>query len=593
MAVTRRNLLIAGSLGGLGAAAGVYGVSALGTGQWITYGAKHDHASHDHPGQKRSGQDHSGQEPAGQEHSGQAHSGQEDAGHVSAKEASKLAAANFPLRYTRDLVRPPVLQPYARTTDDDGAPVEKYKIVARPLRANIVRGLTTGMLGYNGLVPGPIISCERGTRAEVTVRNQLPEVHPQWGYPLNLSTHLHGSASLPQYDGYASDTTAPGWKKTYHFPNFQPARTLWYHDHAEHITAMNAYSGLAAQYHLHDELERELLPQGEFDVPLTVSDAMFTKTGELAWDDHSHSGLWGDVVLVNGVPWPVLKVQPRIYRFRILVASIARSYRFKLSTGDPVVFVATDGGLMPRSRAVTSWRHAPAERYEVLIDFRKYKGKRIELLNASNENNIDYDYTGKVMAFDVIDAPPTTTRPDGSPDPTWNTVPDLLNPDNEVMALKASQAKKERRMRVKRDKEIWTFGGLTWHDIAESNYEKVVADPGLGDVEIWEVENSSGGWFHPVHVHLVDFQILSRNGKAPQPYELGPKDVVYVGEGETVRLLMRFGPHRGRYMVHCHNLPHEDHDMMAQFSVGWKAGHADPNDPNRAAKPVPDDAEPA
>ena len=91
-------------------------------------------------------------------------------------------------------------------------------------------------------------------------------------------------------------------------------------------------------------------------------------------------------------------------------------------------------------------------------------------------------------------------------------------------------------------------------------------------MEIWEFQNKSGGWFHPLHIHLVDFKILSRNGQAAQPYENGPKDVVYIGEDEIVRLLIKFNPapgsKGGKYMVHCHNLPHEDHDMMQQFAVG-------------------------
>ena len=100
----------------------------------------------------------------------------------------------------------------------------------------------------------------------------------------------------------------------------------------------------------------------------------------------------------------------------------------------------------------------------------------------------------------------------------------------------------------------------------------MIADPGLGDVEVWDFENRSGGWFHPMHVHLVDFKVLSRNGRPPFAYERGPKDTAYVGENETVSVLARFGPHRGRYMIHCHNVPHEDHDMMVQFSVGLRPG---------------------
>ena len=79
---------------------------------------------------------------------------------------------------------------------------------------------------------------------------------------------------------------------------------------------------------------------------------------------------------------------------------------------------------------------------------------------------------------------------------------------------------------------------------------------------------NTGGWVHPVHVHLVDFQILDRNGQAPPAYQRGWKDVVLVGELETVRVAARFGPLEGKYMMHCHNIVHEDHDMMTQFQVG-------------------------
>jgi spore coat protein A len=200
----------------------------------------------------------------------------------------------------------------------------------------------------------------------------------------------------------------------------------------------------------------------------------------------------------------------------------------------------------------------------------------------SNKNNIDYDYTGRIMAFDVTGETVDTSGP------AAKVMPTLLT-GSAVMDLKTSQSVKTRRMRVKRDGDIWTIGGMTWDEVMKSGYKKVLADPDLNDIEIWEIENSSGGWFHPVHIHLVDFKILSRNGRPPFPYELGPKDVVYVGEGETVRLLMKFGPHRGRYMIHCHNLPHEDHDMMGQFSVGYNPNDPDPNDPIEAVKPHPID----
>ncbi|RJT74310.1 multicopper oxidase family protein [Arthrobacter cheniae] len=505
---------------------------------------------------------------------------------VDAKSVSRLDDREMPRPFRVPFVQAPILEPYATGTDAaDGAPVNYYRLTEKAAVASILPRLTTPILGYNGLFPGPTISLDQGTKAVLRIRNQLPAQHPLDGHALSTSTHLHGSASLPQYDGYASDITNPGFYKDYRYPNFQPARTLWYHDHGVHFTAQNAYSGLAAQYHMHDPLERQLLPQGRYDVALTVSDAMFAENGSLGYDDNTHSGLWGDVILVNGKPWPVMKVQKRVYRFRILNCSISRSLRPTLSTGAPLIMVGTDGGLMPAAQSVANYRHAGAERYEVLIDFRKYTtGQRIELRNLSNKNNVDYDFTSKIMAFDVTDEPVDTT------DPTWNRIPTTLV-GSEAMSLTPAQSVKTRRFRVKRNDitNMWTINDDSWQDVIASAYKRVIADPSLNSVEIWEIENSSGGWFHPLHIHLVDFQILSRSGRAPFAYERGPKDVVYVGEGETVRLLMKFGPHQGVYMMHCHNLPHEDHDMMAQFRVGLKETDYDVNDPMTAARAVWDD----
>jgi hypothetical protein len=143
------------------------------------------------------------------------------------------------------------------------------------------------------------------------------------------------------------------------------------------------------------------------------------------------------------------------------------------------------------------------------------------------------------------------------------------------MLLDPRQSTATRRLRVERSNGEWVINGDTWADVVDSGYERTFAKVAPDAVETWEVENSSGGWFHPVHVHLVDFQVLSRNGAAPFPWERGPKDVVYVGEGETVRLLMRFSHGEGRYMIHCHNNAHEDHDMMVQYQVGEHSADCD------------------
>jgi FtsP/CotA-like multicopper oxidase with cupredoxin domain len=148
-------------------------------------------------------------------------------------------------------------------------------------------------------------------------------------------------------------------------------------------------------------------------------------------------------------------------------------------------------------------------------------------------------------------------------------IPDILvparrDPDHphDPMPLQESQALATRDFRFERDNGLWTVNGVTWEE------GRVRAQPGHDDVEVWRFINNSGGWNHPIHVHLVDFKILDRNGQPPFPYEVGRKDTVYLGEGETVRVIAKFGPKQGKYMMHCHNTVHEDHDMMIAFQVG-------------------------
>jgi len=512
-------------------------------------------------------------------------------------EANRIAASRLPQPFAATFQRPPVLAKKGMSAAGE----EVYDIVQQSASVEILgSGIKTEIWGYNGIAPGPTIAVNQGTPALVRQSNLLPDKHPTLRYTPWTSTHLHGSASLPQYDGYASDVTNPHEFKDYQYPNFQPARTLWYHDHGVHITAPNAYMGLAAMYILHDRqevglVEQGMLPGGEYDVPLIIKDAMFTSSGQLIFDDNSQSSLFGDVILVNGKPWPLMQVEPFMYRFRLLNASISRSYNLSLDTGDDLIVIGTDGGLMPAPQRVKSIRHGMAERYEVVIDFSKYAPrtpnaprKRIVLKNGRLPNNQDFDTTGNVMAFEVVPAG-TLRQPPG----ITTAPPPTLNPDNEIMKLTPNQAVRTRLMEFKRDGGQWTVNGRTWEDVINSNFTQVVAHPALGDVEIWDLKNSSGGWFHPVHIHLVDFKILSRNGQPPRPYEQGPKDVAYVGEGETVRVITRFGDsqgrQRGKYMMHCHNLVHEDHDMMVQFEVG--EGGDDPL--GTKAQPLPPQPPPA
>jgi FtsP/CotA-like multicopper oxidase with cupredoxin domain len=307
------------------------------------------------------------------------------------------------------------------------ATTDFYSLTQQQALVEILPGKLTPIFGYNGITPGPTIMAQRDRPIVLQQINALPQVHATLGYTPYTSTHLHGSPSLPEYDGYASDVTQPGQWKNYHYPNNHPACTFWYHDHAVGITAENAYMGLAAQYQLHDALEQSLgLPSGAYDVPLIIRDAMFAADGSLIFDDRDHSGLFGDVILVNGKPWPAMRVERRKYRFRMLNASLSRSYRLRLSTGEPFTMIAGDSGFGPVPQLVPDFRIGMAERYEMVIDFAKYRiGQRVVLQNLQPKNNIEFDDTAKIMPFDV-DADPSTL--DG------NSIPAQLNPGSATMA---------------------------------------------------------------------------------------------------------------------------------------------------------------
>jgi spore coat protein A len=503
----------------------------------------------------------------------------------------RMPDKGLPAPYTMPWQVPPVAKPVF--TDD------RMDYYTMRMRAQDVRILGNGrpattIWGYDGVTPGPTIKVRRGRRVAVRHGQELPDTHPDQLYPATTSVHLHGSASLPQYDGYASDITPPGQYKDYYYPNFQDARTLWYHDHGIHHTANNAYMGLAAQYHIIDDaVDQGLnLPTGEYDLPMVVRDAMFAANGQLIYSDNSESGVYGDVILVNGVPWPNMPVERRKYRFRILNASISRGYGFRLSNGEPFTVIATDGGIMKNPQQVKSFRHGMAERYEVIIDFTKYKaGTKIQLLNDSPKNNIDYKNTDKVMQFTVMDDQDQTGAP-GNPATMYKEAVDkngkpLYN--DEVWNLRQQDVTVKREYIFERKNGHWTVNGETWENVIESNYGHTMGNPKVEATEQWTLWNKGGGWFHPVHIHLIDFKVIGRtngNVKGVMPYELGPKDVVYVGEGEKVDVLIKFDdtrarqrdavefnrpqlkPRTGRYMMHCHNLVHEDHDMMIQWEVG-------------------------
>jgi spore coat protein A len=367
-------------------------------------------------------------------------------------------------------------------------------------------------------------------------------------------THLHGGVTRPESDGFPTDSVAPGEARAYQYDNIGRAATLWYHDHSRRDTGRNLYMGLAGFYLLKEESEvAELLPRGRYDVPLMLQDRALTGDGELDYDHDAHHGAVGKVMLVNGAPWPVLEVAARKYRFRILNASNATPLRLALSTHQPFIQIATDQGLLRSPIVLPTIGLAMAERVELVIDFSVYPiGTRVVL-----ENRRARGPQSRLMRFDV-----------GRAERDDSVVPRTLS---DIEPLQRSHAARTRTFVFGGKPTLGVPPGVHWVINGESfDPERVDADPRLGEIEVWRfVSRGFLGqtMLHPVHTHLAPFQVLRRNGRAPLQQEAGWKDTVALDDGEEVEVAIRWSGYRGRYVLHCHNLEHEDHSMMARVDV--------------------------
>jgi len=449
--------------------------------------------------------------------------------------------------FTRSMPVPPILVPTSKDATTD-----YYDISMTTADVEIIPGSRTRIWGYNGQFPGPTIAARSGRRVSVQQTNRLS---------VPTSVHTHGAYVDGDSDGHPNDQIAPGASKTYVFGNQQNARTQWYHDHTEHQTATNVYQGLAGFYLVRDDFEDTLpLPRGDFDVPIAIQDRTFNADGSLLYPASavSDAGLKGEVIVVNGVAQPSFEVANRRYRFRLLNASNARPYELALSSGSSFQLIATEGGLLDAPLSLTSLTIWPAERYEIVVDFAKETfGAGVVLTNRLESGAL-----GQVMRFDVTRQAPETSA-----------VPAVLRPASAQVDATHQAPGPVAVTRVfkfqKTSDGIYVINGKIY------DKNRIDAAPRPGDTEIWELQNG-WGWSHPVHIHLVNFKILDRNGYAPTPQERGWKETVVLNPNDRVRVQMRWptvplGPKPGdftsRYVFHCHNLGHEDHDMMAQIKV--------------------------
>jgi spore coat protein A len=438
------------------------------------------------------------------------------------REPQALAATSsvLPPRFTLPLRIPPELQP-ARSD----AEVDYYEIAQQEAEVEICPGYSTTIWGYNGSFPGPTIRVRAGRAAVVQHTNQLstPTV-----------VHLHGGRTPATSDGFPTDTIAPGESGQYVYPNAQRAATLWYHDHTMEATGMNVYMGLVGLYVIEDEVSEGLpLPKGAYDVPLILQARKFDDAGQFVYD-HGDSDGPSAAALVNGVPWPRLDVARRRYRLRILNAADTTIYRLALSDGRPLTQIGTDGGLLSAAVEVPEIPLGEAERVEVIIDFADYPiGAEVTLLDQN-----DHSEENGLLRFRVV-----RDAPDNS------IIPGLLRPVEPIPQQAAQQTR------------TFNFAGRSINGQL-FDPEQPIATPRLGDVEIWTFDGNAK---HTAHVHNAMFQVLDRAGSPPEPYEQGWKDTVRLGD--QVRVIVRFDGYPGRYVMHCHNMFHEDEGMMARFDV--------------------------
>jgi spore coat protein A len=522
-------------------------------------------------------------------------------------------------RYVDPLPIPPVIRP-------TGNPDEVIDIEMRQFSHKVHRDLPhTTVWGYDGSWPGPTIETQSGQPLNINWSSKLPTTHllpidhTIHGAESTLPAvrnvaHLHGACVLPDDDGYpeawftAHGEHGPKFNpRPSSYPNCQPSTALWYHDHCLGITRLNIYAGLSGFYLIRDQAEKALnLPQGEFEIPLMLQDRLFHRDGSLYYpkvvNGPAEHPLWiqelyGDMNCVNGKVMPFLEVEPRKYRFRILNASNSRFYHLRLYNADAAGKVlddsievpafnqiGTDGGLLPSPLELHYLLIAPAERFDIVIDFSTSAGKFFSLINDAPA---PYNMGGQFIPADVMLF--KVTKPLSGKD--ISALPDALVP---FEPLDPAHAERDRMLLVSEKERpsdgyviIGLLGNARWH-------EPITEDPKAGSIEIWSFVNITAD-VHPLHVHLVQFQVLNRQpfnvatfqqtGKlvftgapmAPESNERpARKDTIKSYPGYVTRIIQRFDlPHGAPttpgqellYVWHCHILEHEDNEMMRPYKV--------------------------
>ena len=472
-----------------------------------------------------------------------------------------------------------------------------------PVSLHPALGNTT-IWGFDGTVPGPVIKANYGEPVLLRLHNHLPSAKvPQAFGIAEFSIHLHNSHTPSESDGFPNDfiksvndlpANSKDGFKDHHYLNAyagfvarkdsigdprEALGSLWYHDHTIDFTAQNVYKGMAGIYLLFDDKDTGdettglRLPSGVYDVPIMFNDFLLDSNAQLVFDLFNLDGILGDRFCANGAIQPFFDVDRRRYRFRLYNPGPSRWYEFALYDGkgfSPFWQISTDGNLLPQAVQVSSVRLGPGARTDIIVDFGKLPASRLYLVNRLEQVN-GRGPTGTILTpgTPIIQFNIGSAAPDYSRDPALGlfALRELPDPDFGALLARAAKAK-TRVFRFERGNGAWQVNGRLFDE------NVINANPAQESEEVWVFQNSGGGWAHPIHAHFEECRVLSHNGVAIKPNTsangfigYARSDIIPLSISEEFRVFFRFRDMRGRYVMHCHNVVHEDHAMMIRFDV--------------------------
>jgi spore coat protein A len=502
--------------------------------------------------------------------------------------AAELLKSSALARFVDRLPVPPVAKPTGvrPSPANPALQIPYYRMAMRQLQAKVHRDVSpTTMWGYNASCPGPTIDVRSGEAILVEWSNELPNQHflpidhslhgAEADKPeVRTAVHLHGGRTGPESDGYPEDWFVPGQTATCYYPNQQEAASLFYHDHAMGITRLNAVAGLMGLYFIRDQFEDELnLPRGPNEIQLVLFDRSFRPDGQLFYPISTKPGApwvseyYGSAILVNGKIFPFHEVERRKYRLRLLNGSNGSFYRLSFSSdasvsSEGLAFhqIGSEQGFLPEPAPMILLILGPGERADLIFDFAHQAGTEVFL-----RTEVTVVMQFRISPGKVVDSSdlPAALRP----------VP-RMSESTAVRIRELTIADYQNRLGRS---SVMLLNGMHWD-------MPVTEKPVLNSTEIWSLINLTDD-SHPIHLHMVRFQILDRRPFDLTVYQLtrkiiftGPPGVLAPGEQgwkdtfridpmTVTRIIIKFEGFAGKYVWHCHMLEHEDNEMMRPYVV--------------------------